>query len=55
MQTLTKELRARGARIRPIELENVGHIEPILDMAGPLRWRAPVFEETLAFVNALAQ
>jgi acetyl esterase/lipase len=55
MQTLTKELRAKGARITPIELADIGHIEPILTMAWPLRWRAPVFDETLSFVNAIAE
>jgi len=54
MKTLTKELRAKGASIKPIELANIGHIEPVLAMAWPLRWRAPVFEETLSFVNSIA-
>ncbi len=54
METLAKELRRAGASVRPVELAHIGHIESILTMAWPLRWRAPVFDETLAFIKTVA-
>ncbi len=54
METLATAIRAKGAAIRPVELENVGHIGTVLALAWPLRWRAPVFEQTLDFMGALA-
>ena len=54
MQTLTKELEGAGAKVRQIELPDIGHVGVLLAMSRPFRWRAPVLSETIEFINGPA-
>lgn len=51
---LAKALRAQGTPVRVVELHGIGHFGIVLAIAGPLRWRGPVLDETVAFVRDLA-
>lgn len=50
-----KDAYARAGRpMRAVELPGLGHIDPLLAIARPLRWRGPVLDEMLAFLRSLA-
>lgn len=46
-------LNQAGVKVRKLELEGVDHVGTLLALSAPFRWRAPVFEETAAFIEAL--
>lgn len=48
---LAAALKQRGSAANIIEYSGVGHVGLVLAMAKPLRWRAPVLEDTLAFIG----
>ncbi|KAB2911114.1 MAG: alpha/beta hydrolase [Hyphomicrobiaceae bacterium] len=53
-RALAEALQARGRDARKIELEGIGHAGLVLAISRPLRWRAPVLREIVAFVTAVA-
>ncbi len=53
-RALADALQARGKDVRKIELEGIGHAGLMLAISRPLRWRAPVLREIVAFVNSIA-
>ncbi|MGI9383553.1 MAG: alpha/beta hydrolase [Methyloligellaceae bacterium] len=54
MQSLTRDLRQAGARVRSLEFDGIGHIGLVLAISRPFRWRAPVLQETLSFIRDVA-
>ena len=50
---LTAALTTAGVGVRTLELPGIGHVGLIAAMARPLRWRAPVLDEIVAFVAAI--
>lgn len=54
MQSLARDLRQAGVRVRSLEFDGVGHIGLVLALSRPFRWRAPVLEETLSFIREVA-
>jgi acetyl esterase/lipase len=51
---LAGALRAVGTDVRKIEYAGIGHMGLVLAISRPLRWRAPVLREVVAFVRATA-
>ena len=52
-RTLAEALEKAGVPVRKRELEGVGHVGIITALALPLRWRAPVLEEIVAFIRSV--
>lgn len=48
---LAVALLEKGATVQTFEPDDVGHIGLILAMSRPFRWRAPVLDETVTFIN----
>lgn len=46
-------LQDAGARVRTVEYPDVGHIGLIGAVSWPLRWRAPVLDEMVAFIRSV--
>jgi acetyl esterase/lipase len=51
---LAAALLARGNSVRSIEYPDVGHVGLVLAFARPMRWRAPVLDDVVAFIEARA-
>jgi acetyl esterase/lipase len=51
MQTLTAALRQAGTEVQALELDGIGHLGIVTAIAAPLRWRAPVLEQMVDFIN----
>jgi acetyl esterase/lipase len=51
---LAQRLREAGVEVCERFYPGVGHVEPVLALAGPLRRRIPVLAEAAAFLNAAA-
>jgi acetyl esterase/lipase len=49
---LTVALQAVGTDVRKIEYAGIGHMGLVLAISRPLRWRAPVLKEAVAFIRA---
>jgi dipeptidyl aminopeptidase/acylaminoacyl peptidase len=54
MRELAGALRVVGTDVRKIEYAGIGHMGLVLAISRPLRWRAPVLRELVAFVRAAA-
>jgi acetyl esterase/lipase len=52
---LAGALRAVGTDVRKIEYAGIGHMGLVLAISRPLRWRAPVLGEMVAFVRAMLE
>lgn len=52
---LAGALSAQGADVRTLELAGVGHIGIVLAISTPFRWRAPVLDEIVAFIEAVGR
>lgn len=52
-RSLAKALNESGAETKKIELSGFGHIDPVITLSRPFRWRAPLLSEILSFVNRL--
>jgi len=50
---MEKALKAAGASVRLIEYPGIGHIGLITALSRPLRWRAPVLQEMVDFIQSL--
>jgi acetyl esterase/lipase len=50
---LAAALTAVGTPVRTVEFDGIGHTDLVLAIARPLRWRAPVLQEIVAFIAAL--
>jgi acetyl esterase/lipase len=48
---LAARIRAKGGRVETLLYQGVGHISIIGAFASPLRWVAPVLDDTVAFVH----
>lgn len=51
---LAAALQAKGNVVRTAEYDGIGHVGLVLAMSRPLRWRAPVLADILAFIDANA-
>jgi len=51
---LAGALEAAGNDVRKIEYAGIGHLGLVLAISRPLRWQAPVLEEMVAFLGAIA-
>jgi acetyl esterase/lipase len=49
---LAAALQAVGTDVRKIEYAGIGHMGLVLALSRPLRWRAPVLKEAVAFIRA---
>ncbi len=47
---LAAKLRIRGVEVEERRYDGVGHVTLIGAFAGPLRWKAPVYEDVASFV-----
>ena len=54
MRDLVAALQGAGVPVRSLEFKGIGHSGLLLAIARPLRWRAPVLIETVAFIRARA-
>ncbi len=50
-EALAAKLVEAGSEAEAIEFSNLGHINLVLALSRPLRWRAPVLANMLAFIN----
>jgi acetyl esterase/lipase len=51
---LATALRQAGTPVEAVEYPGIGHVGLVLTLAGPLRWRAPALEATIAFIARFA-
>ena len=51
----TEALRLAGVKVRKLEFEDVDHVGVLLALSAPFRWRAPVLEEIVRFVDAIGR
>ena len=51
---LVAALQGAGVPVRSVEFKGIGHSGLLLAISRPLRWRAPVLAETVAFIRARA-
>jgi acetyl esterase/lipase len=51
---LAAALQAGGTPVRKVEFPGIGHIDLLLAISRPLRWRAPVLKEMVKFIRAAA-
>ncbi|MGI9415478.1 MAG: alpha/beta hydrolase [Hyphomicrobiales bacterium] len=42
-----------GVKVRKLEFPGIGHVDTLLALSAPFRWRAPVLEETVQFILSL--
>ncbi len=53
-RTFAQALDKVGVPVRKLEFEGIGHTGILLALSRPLRWRAPVLEEILSFIEGVA-
>jgi len=53
MRALAAALTEHGVPVRAVELDRIGHLGVVLAIARPLRWRAPVLGDMIAFIASL--
>lgn len=53
-KTFAAALETAGVPVRKSEYEGIGHVGIVLALSWPLRWRAPLFEEVMAFLETVA-
>ena len=51
----TEALRLAGVKVRKLEFGDVDHVGVLLALSAPFRWRAPVLEEIVRFVDAIGR
>ena len=52
-QHLTAAYARAGRPIRTLEFPGLGHMDTLLAISWPLRWRAPVLDEMLGFLRGV--
>ncbi len=53
-RTFAQALTKAGVTVEKLELPGIGHIGIVLSLSWPFRWRAPVLEEMLSFMQRIA-
>ncbi len=51
LETLSRNYRKAGQPVTAKTYPNLAHIDTILGIARPLRWRAPIFEDIIGFIE----